>query len=175
MAQRFKETTGIDPFTIDQTEMSEHSAREFEHPLYRFVQERRLASRPTVFRNARGELWTLEKGRHDVTLFHPRTRPLPEAGGRPDWLRLAGTRGPYQLPSSICGAEHRCLVRARAASETRDASPVDQLEVLAEQRTPTLMLPGGEFIIEVESPEGRPITNFRVRRKHNGGRQWPAL
>ena len=166
MAQRFRETTGIDPFTIDQTEMSEHSAPEFEHPLYQFVQERRLVSRPTVFQNARGELWTLEKGWHDVTLFHPRTLLRPEDGGRPDWLRLGGIRGPYRLPVNICGTESRCLVRARVANESTDASPVDQLE-LRGQRSPTLMLPDGDFIIEVESPDGRSITTFRVNKVRN--------
>ncbi len=99
MAQRFKEASGIDPFTIEQTEMTEHSAREFEHPLYRAVLERGLAPRPAVFRNARGELWMQERGRHDVTLFHPRSRPISrDADGRPDWLRLGGSRRPYRLP-----------------------------------------------------------------------------
>jgi hypothetical protein len=165
MAQRFKETTGIDPLTIEQTEMSEHSAREFEHPLYRHVVERGLVTRPVVFRNARRELWSQDRGRHDVTLFHPRTRPLsPDAGGRPDWLLLGGSRGPYRLPKNICGAERRCLVRARVASEPADAIPIDQMEVLAERPAPALMLPAGEFIIEVQDPEARPLMNFRIRK-----------
>ena len=33
MAQRLKQMTGIDPLTIDQTEMTEHSAPEYERPL----------------------------------------------------------------------------------------------------------------------------------------------
>jgi hypothetical protein len=170
MAQRFKETTGIDPLTIEQTEMSEHSAREFEHPLYRHVLERGLVTRPAVFRNARGELWVQERGRHDVTLFHPRSRPLGrDAGGRPDWLRLGGSRGPYRLPKNVCGAERRCLVRARAASEPADAIPIDQLEVLAEWRAPALMLPAGAFIIEVQDPGGRPVMNFRIRKGSPNG------
>jgi hypothetical protein len=165
MAQRFKETTGIDPLTIEQTEMTEHNSRELEHPLYRHVLERGLVTRPTVFRKARGELWMQERGRHDVTLFHPRSRPLGrDAGGRPDWLRLGGSRGPYRLPKDVCGAERRCLVRARLASEPADAIPIDQLEVLAERQAAALMLPAGEFIIEVQDPEGRPLTNFRIRK-----------
>jgi hypothetical protein len=165
MAQRFKETTGIDPLTIEQTEMSEHSAREFEHPLYRHVVERGLVARPAVFRNAQGELWMQDRGRHDVTLFHPRTRPLSrEAGSRPVWLLLGGSRGPYRLPKNVCGAERRCLVRARIASEPADAIPIDQLEVLAERPAPALMLPAGEFTIEVQDPDGRPVMNFRIRK-----------
>src|SRR5262245_46120443 len=165
MAQRFKEATGIDPLTIEQTEMSERSAREYEHPLYRDALARGLVSRPTVFRNARRDFWMQDRGRHDVTLFHPRSRPLNrEAGGRPDWVRLGGRRGRYRLPNHACGAAPRCLVRARSAREGADAMPIDQLEVLAERPAPALMLPAGEFIIEVQDPEGKPLTNFRVRK-----------
>jgi hypothetical protein len=152
-------------YTIEQTEMSEHSAREFEHPLYQVVLAQGLVSRATVFQNARGEFWMQEKGRHDVTLFHPRSRPFNRAaGGRPDWLRLGGSRGPYQLPKKICGAARRCLVRARAAREGADAIPIDQLEILAERPAAILMLPAGEFIIEVQDTEGKSFTNFRIKQ-----------
>ncbi len=161
MAQRFKEATGIDPFTIDQNEMTEHSAREFEHPLYRYVMEHRRISRPSVFRNAEGQWWTLERGRNDVTVFHPRSR---YSGGRPDWLRLGGSRIPYRLPKKICGSAQRCLVRARITSEGSDAIPIDQLEVSASRPAPALMLPAGEFIVEVQDPKGNPIMNFHIRK-----------
>ena len=59
----------------------------------------------------------------------------------------------------------RCLARARSAREGADAIPIDQLEVLAEDPAPALMLPAGEFIIEVQDPEGKPLTNFRVRKE----------
>jgi hypothetical protein len=162
MAQRFKEATGIDPFTIDQTEMTEHSAPDYEHPLYRHVQSRWLALRPTVFRNARGRLWALEPDRHDVTLFHPRSR---YTNGRPDWLRLGGSRKPYRLPKRVCGAATRCLVSARVAGEAADAIPIDQLEVA--RRPATLLLPAGAFSVEVQTPEGKPIRNFRVSRRRS--------
>jgi hypothetical protein len=38
------------------------------------------------------------------------------------------------------------------------------LEVLAERPAPALMLPAGEFIIEVQDPEGKPLTNFRIKK-----------
>ncbi|MGH9848743.1 MAG: hypothetical protein ACREBD_02690 [Blastocatellia bacterium] len=163
MAQRFKEATGIDPFTIDQTEMTEHSAPDYEHPLYRHVQSQRLVSQPMVFRNAQGRLWALETGRHDVTLFHPRSR---YTDGRPDWLRLGGDRKPYRLPKQVCGAAARCLVRARALGEAADAIPIDQLEISA-NRQASLLLPVGEFNLEVQDPEGKTIRNFRVSRRRS--------
>jgi hypothetical protein len=29
---------------------------------------------------------------------------------------------------------------------------------------PALMLPAGEFVIEVQDPEGKPVKNFRIRK-----------
>jgi hypothetical protein len=92
MAQRLKEMTGIDPLTIDQTVMTEHSTPEFEQPLYRYVIEKKRLSEPTVFQNDKGELLTVQKGNRDVTLFHPRA---VYEDGRPTWLHLRGDRMPY--------------------------------------------------------------------------------
>jgi hypothetical protein len=160
MAQRLKEMTGIDPLTIDQTVMSEHSAPEYEHPLYRYATEKGLISKPSVFQNAKGELWALEKERRDVTLFHPRSEYKE---GRPVWLRLGGDRKAYKLPTAICGTAARCLVRARVASESEDAVPVDQVEVIAGRSAPVLMLPVGEFSLEVKDAEDKMIKTFRIK------------
>ncbi|MGA9767963.1 MAG: hypothetical protein WBV94_02915 [Blastocatellia bacterium] len=160
MAQRLKEMTGIDPFTIDQTRMSEHSAPEYEQPLYRYVTEKKLVSKPSVFENAGSELWALEKTRHDVTLFHPRSE---FKDGRPTWLRMGGDRKPYKLPAAICGPAGRCLVRARVASESDDAVPVDQVEVTPGRNVPVLMLPVGEFTLEVKDAEDKTIKTSRIR------------
>lgn len=159
MAQRFKELTRIDPFTIDQTAMTERSAEKYEHALYRLAVRRGLY-RSTVFQNAQGQLWSLDKGTHDVTIFHPRSR---YASGRPTWLRLGGSRRPYLLPKNICGDATRCLVRARFASESEEAVPVDQLEVITRLPIPALMLPAGQFVIEVQNAEGKQITTRRIR------------
>jgi hypothetical protein len=93
MAQRLKEMTGIDLLTIDQTIMSEHSALVHEHPLYRYVMNEKPISKPSFFRNDKGEWWTLKPGTWDVTLFHPRS---VYEGGRPTWLRLDERRKPYK-------------------------------------------------------------------------------
>lgn len=143
MAVRLEELTGIDPLTVDQTVMTERSMPEREHPLYRTVASSiHVAS---IFRNAAGDPWTLEPGRRDVTLFHPRST---YEHGRPTWLRLGGARKPYALPDGVCGDAPRCLVRARAAGESTDAVPVDQVEVVAGEPPPALLLPPGEYALE---------------------------
>jgi hypothetical protein len=160
MAQRLREITGIDPLTIDQTVMTEHSAPEYEHPLFRYVMETNRISRPSVFRKDKGEWWTLEKGKRDVTLFTPRSL---YKDGRPTWLRLGGDRQPYKLPKDICETTARCLVRARVAGESADAVPIDQIEVVANRSIPVLMLPKGDFVLEVKDAADKVLTTSRIK------------
>lgn len=159
MAGYLKEFTGIDPLTVDQTLMSEHSAPDYEHPLYRYATSRGLVSRPVVFRNDRGELFAAQKGVRDVTLFSPRS---VYENGRPTWLKLDGARKPHRLPRDVCAQAARCLVSARAAEESADAVPVDRVEVSA-AAPPALMLPRGEFVVEAVDAEGKKVKEFRVK------------
>ena len=160
MAQRLREITGIDPLTIDQTVMTEHSAPEYEHPLYRYVMETNRISRPSIFRNEKGGLWTLEKGKRDLTLITPRS---VYKNGRPTWLRLGGDRKPYKLPKNICETAARCLVRARVAGESTDAVPIDQVEVVAKRGIPALMLPIGEYVLEVKDAADKMLMTSRIK------------
>lgn len=162
MGQHLKEMTGIDPFTIDQTLMTEHSAPEYEHDLYRSVMDQKLISRPSVFRNAEGQWWTARPGVRDISLFHPRS---VYRDGRPTWLRLGGMRTPYTLPEDVCGSAARCLVRARVASETPDAIPVDQVEVVSGRSIPALMLPPGEFVLEARDLTDRVLLSARIEQR----------
>lgn len=160
MAGYLKELTGIDPLTVDQTAMTEHSAPEYEDPLYRFVAARNAFDKPLVFQNARGEFWKKKAGGQDINVFSPRSR---YANNRPTWLRMNGARRPYLLPADICQAETHCLVRARIAGESANAVPVDQLEVRGGTGA-ALMLPKGAFIIEVENVAGKSLKTWRVER-----------
>jgi hypothetical protein len=153
MALRLRELTGIDPFTIDQTEMTEHSAPEYEHPLYRRVMDRGVLAGPTVFAAADGAPWSRDRAAYDATVFHPRTRYVH---GRPTWLLADGARAPYPLPPGVCGRAERCLVEARAAREGDDAVPVDRVEVTAGSAPPALALPPGDYRLRVLAPGAAP-------------------
>lgn len=160
MAGYLKEFTGIDPLTIDQTVMSERSASEYEQPLYRFAAAQKYLNRPTVFQNARREFWTLKDSGKDVTIFSPRS---VYSSGRPVWLGLNGERKQYILPTDVCQTEKNCLVRARFVHESADAVPIDQIEVRGNTKT-ALMLPDGDFLIEVENASGKKLKAWRVKR-----------
>lgn len=160
MAGYLKEFTGIDPLTIDQTAMSERSAPEYELPLYRFVAARKDFTRPVVFQNSRREFWSRKDSGMDITVFSPRS---VYTSGRPMWLRLGGDREQYLLPADVCQTETQCLVRARIATESADAVPVDQIEVRGAAKT-ALMLPKGSFIVEVENAKGVRLKSWQVRK-----------
>lgn len=160
MAVHFRELTGIDPLTVDQTVMTERADPQLEHPLYRSWADRSLAAEPVLFRSLpQGTFWSAEPGARDVTVFHPRT---VTEWGRPTWLRLGGARVPYLLDERICSGAPRCLVEAFHLGEGADAVPADRLEVVAVQGPHALLLPRGPFRVRVEDHTGAPMSELRI-------------
>lgn len=159
MAAYLKESTGIDPFTVNQVWMTEHSSPEFEHPLYRWAVERGMVAEPVVLKSATGAFWSPSPG-IDVAVFHPRSR---SENGRPTWLRMGGLRSPLPLAAGICFPAPRCLVQARPVNEGKDAVPIDQTVVEAGKPAPALMLPDGEFVVHVEDAQGKLISEQREK------------
>jgi len=161
MAQYFKQWSGIDPLTIDQTEMTERSSPDYEDPLYDRVLQKYAPKQTTVLRKAGGDLWSLDPGKYDVTVIHPRTT---YENGRPTWLKTLAGRKTYELPNRVCGTATSCLVRARFVSESDAAVAVDQIEVKADQvAQATLLLPPGEFNIDVEDAAGKRLEIFKAQ------------
>src|SRR5207237_9066870 len=91
MAARFKKATGIDPLTVDQAEVMEHSQPGFEHPAYRIALERKKTSgKPWVLYDPKAGAYYVpprDRGAFDLTVFHPRDE---YEGGRPTWARMGG-------------------------------------------------------------------------------------
>jgi hypothetical protein len=176
MAAVFRDMTGIDPFTINQEWMTEHSAPEHEQMVYRWATERGLVTRPVVFRKGAGDFWSLSDS-SDVALFHPRSR---YEHGRPHWLRMGGLRSPFPLPEGVCGLAFllsegassqapACLVKARPAREGADAIPIDQIAVEEGKPVPALMLPEGEHVISVEDAKGKLIKEWTAAGARSPG------
>lgn len=157
MAQRFKKMTGMDPLTIDQTEMSERSVPALEREAYRSIAPK--LNRVSVFVNESGGLWSLEPQRNDVTVLHPRTRYI---GGRPRWAGLSGRRVPYRVGSGACGRAPRCLLFARAVGEDSTSVPSDQLEVTAGVGA-TLYLRPGRYTLTTQDAAGQELARRPIR------------
>jgi hypothetical protein len=125
MAGRLKEYTGIDPLTIDQETLTEHSAPLYEKPDYAAIQ----FPQPAVLINMDGLVYNGYKkdSAYDIRLYHPRTQYLY---GRPSWLSLNGTRKPYIIDASKIKLHYPVLVLAYVADEDSTKTvPYDVMEI----------------------------------------------
>lgn len=160
MAVRFRERTGIDPLSIDQTIMTEHARRDLEHPLFRLSTDEGRVEVPTIFMQGGAEPWSVAPDQHDATLFHPRVKM---DGGRPNWLALGGRRIARPVPVALVPEGVHALVRAWPADEPEDAIPIDQIEIAPGAPRHVLLLAPGTYRLAAESAEGSPLGGMEVR------------
>ena len=138
MASRLARLTGIDPLTIDQTDLSE-----FTRPDLHAALAPRLAGRPSVFL-VEGRPVALGPNAEatDLQVVHP---PIAAVGGRPDWLQRTG-RQAMAVPAALLPGSGRRLIQAFAEGEASDAVPVDQVLVRAGDAPPLVYVPPGMAI-----------------------------
>ncbi len=152
MAARFKERTGIEPLSVEQTMMMEHTEPRHERPAYRLAAEKKMVGdRPVVLFDAKAGRYFVPgnfRGAFDVVVFHPRDA---QRGGRPAWLRMGGYRKEVKvagLPAAPPGGSLLAQAVARGEDEAT-AIPVDQVEYRAGEPGPLLLLPRGEYRVRV--------------------------
>ena len=161
MAMRFRELTGIDPLTVDQTMMTERTRPELEVGTYRELEAKFKFSEPTLF-TVEGELWSARPGVVDATVFRPRTEYRK---GRPGWLFALG-RSEVPVPTEFCVTVSPCVVEARVAEEPPDAVPVDALMIDKPGDAIVLALPVGRYRIDAKNASGK-IHKSHIGTVHN--------
>jgi len=136
MAEWLKAKTGIDPFSIDQTQslpandgvlaaiLAKAPGRSFV--LESLTAEHPFSGSPTA----------------EMYVYH---RPVAVVRGRPDWLAMDGYRKPHRIPAKLLPKSGRRLIQAFVAGESADAIPMDQVLVSAGKPPPVLMLPKGKY------------------------------
>ena len=160
MANRFKELTGIDPLTVEQTVMTEMGDAKLERPEYRkAVEQGWVKDKPVIFQESKtGEFYVppASRGNFDIMVFSPRTR---YENGRPHWLALEGLRKPHTIRDAAKPPEGASyLAQAFLANEDiKEAVPVDQIEYRADETPPTLWLPSGACLIRIVDATGRIV------------------
>jgi len=95
MVQLVKEYTGIEPFTIEQTVLTERGSVPYDDPLYKSIHLKYDA----VFMDSTGTLFGSPRGKncYDACVYHPRTI---YKHGRPDWV-FANGRQPIFLRGAV--------------------------------------------------------------------------
>lgn len=139
MAARLKRMTGIDPLTIDQTELRQASPSPAGSAAYDILSK--AVGRRSAVLSFQGRFLKSGNSREalDLQVVHP---PVKWVNGRPDWLRRMSRR-PVAVPPALRPAKGRRLVQAFVAGEAKDAVPVDQVLVVAGNPLPRMMLPAG--------------------------------
>ncbi len=122
MAGRLKQLTGIDPFTIDQVELSERGFPEKENSWRKVMN----FDQPMVFIDEKTQSFgtAVAKKRYDLNVYHPNTRIV---NGRPHWKFVDG-RTPAKVNSHIT-ISYPCLVKAYSLHESAAAVPLDIIEL----------------------------------------------
>ncbi len=166
MAARFKELTGIEALSVDQTSVMEHARADREHPAYRLaLEKKKVADRPVVLFDAkagRHYVPPADRGAFDLVVFHPRDS---EQDGRPRWLRMGGYRRAVKV-AGLPAAPRDGSLLVQAFAKGEDASvavPVDQVEYGPAQPRPHLLLPKGAYTVRVVDASGKSKHEVRVK------------
>ena len=152
MAGHLRKLTGLDPFTIDQTVLTESGTPGGEYACYR------LAKAPTssVFLDARQRAFGAAGSQMSVDLhvFHPRTT---YRSGRPEWVYSAGRQPVAVAKPAKMGFP--CLILAYTLAEnTADAIPVDIVELQGPDDRKALALAKGQYLLIAKDPAGNTQT-----------------
>ncbi len=161
MAVRFRELTGIDPLTVDQTTMTEQADTTYEDYRYRFLMKHVRRQTPFVLKTG-DSLWTARPGVHDVTVISPRA---VHRGGRPNWIWTmgGGVRRAYIASDEACPGALDCVISARRVAERDDAVPVDILRVqFSAPGSKTFALPPGQYVIEARDGNGVALSRQTI-------------
>ena len=153
MAHYFREATGLDPLTVDQTLFAERGTRNAEHP-WRTVAESRglVADQPVVLVNGEGARLRVEPDRVDIRILNPRTEYVND---RPAWLEMGGRRRAVAIATPEC-VEEACVVEAFDAAWEEGAVPYDRVEVV-EDSVDMYLPPGVEVELRAYRLDGSPV------------------
>jgi hypothetical protein len=154
MAARLARASGLDPLTIDQTELTEHSKPQAENSIYQAALDQFKPEQPVVLENADGQpqVFGQYKGKVDMQVLHP---PSVFENERPNWLRFDGLRSEVQIPTELLKFSERILVQAFRADEGINAIPFDQVLVVPKRPVPNLLLEPGTYRLRVQDQAGK--------------------
>jgi hypothetical protein len=160
MAAYFKELTGIDPVTVEQTWLSERSDSARESFAYRAADRSGLLGRRAIVLIDSGGRRIAPIDRAvDFQLFSPRTNYINQ---RPAWLGMDGRRLSVAVGVPEC-AQTTCAIDAHNASEPDSATALDR-SVLENSRVAHLYLPPlVEIRIRISTLSGQLMRSCIIR------------
>lgn len=159
MAGRLSDLTGVNPFTIDQTQFSEKSSLKYNEPLLRLINNTvpvvLKSENQMIYNGEDKELYT------DIKIIHPVTKYIKN---RPDWM-LKETRKFYKIPVSKVSTYPVMVFAYRKGEFEQKGIPADIIEINTSKDNRFLILDKGNYDIVIKDKEYKVINRFEKRIK----------
>jgi hypothetical protein len=161
MAMVFKQISGIDPLTIDQTSMSEGSDFGYGNALYKAYTQKYPLLGPSIAMINNERINITNNYDYDLSIIHP---PTVYREGRPDWLSLSGLRQPVYINANV---KNVFLVQAYYQSEADQNGPgqivpADQSYIPTNKGNYLLYLRRGKYVIVFRSAGYHLIGKLKI-------------
>jgi len=148
MALAFSRMSGIDPLTIDQTDMTEESNFAYGRVLYQAYLQRFPLKTPSIALLNNMPVNVIHGDLYDLSVIHP---PTIYQDGRPTWLNIGGVRQPVSVkPSSpavyLVQAYYQEEV-ARNDNKPWQLVPADQTYIAGGKKLYVLYLRKGKYTV----------------------------
>ncbi len=148
MGLAFKNVSGIDPVTIDQTDMSEESNFGYGRVFYQAYLQKYPLKSPSIALINNEPVNVTNNDLYDLSVIHP---PVSYQDGRPTWLTLGGARQAFYLKPPSIGTY---LVQAYYQDEIEGNGnkpwqlvPADQTYIPGGKKTYLLYLKKGKYMV----------------------------
>jgi hypothetical protein len=148
MALAFKRMSGIDPLTIDQTDMTEEGNFGYGRVLYQAYLQKFSIRSPSIAMVNNVPVNVINGDLYDISVIHP---PTTYQDGRPTWLNLGGLRQPVPIKP---GSPSVFFVQAYYQDEIAENKnkpwqlvPADQTYIPGGKRLYLLYLKKGKYVI----------------------------
>jgi hypothetical protein len=156
MALAFKRMSGMDPLTIDQTDMTEEGNFGYGRVLYQAYLEKFLIKSPSIAMVNNSPVNVINGDLYDLSVIHPPTTYLD---GRPTWLSLNGLRQPVPIKP---GSPAVFFVQAYYQDEVAGNNNKPWQLVPADQT----YIPGGKRLYVLYLKKGKYTVFFRDINYH---------
>lgn len=158
MAVHLKRLSGIEPLSIDQSQLRDIGGRG-NNEAYRQLTVDFHPEGPSVLVSRHdGTVWSTDKRLHDVSVLLP---PMDHRR-RPGWLTLGGKRESRLITTAMCDKKVPCLIEARYAEETDNATPADRVALMVPDSVSSLYLGPGDYHLTAIDVDGRLLSERKL-------------
>ena len=155
LGKKIQDSLGLNPLTVNQVILTERPSS-MENPLYSTIN----FSEPTVFVDAENQFYNgfSDMKFFDILLYQPRTRYIHN---RPHWLVDQKGHQLIEVSTDII-KEYPCLIKAYKIDDGTDAVPVDVIEKRTKFDPSYLILPTGQFRVEISNKNGLAESKMQI-------------